>query len=68
MPRVTYDKFSLLLSANAEYIRTKEHKNISISSHTGMDLRPYALKNIRGYAVKTLRVINKETIALNATA
>ena len=42
MPRVTYDKFSLLLSANAEDIRTKEHKNISISSHTGMDLRPYA--------------------------
>ena len=51
MPRVTYDKFSLLLSANAEDIRTKGHKNISTSSHTGMDLRPYAHKNIRGYAV-----------------
>ena len=35
------------LAANAENIRTKEHKNIRASRHTGMDLRPCALKNIR---------------------
>ncbi len=37
-------------AANAEKhkdIRTKEHKNNSASRHTGMDLRPCALKNIR---------------------
>ena len=37
-------------AANAEKhkdIRTKEHKNKSASRHTGMDLRPCALKNIR---------------------
>ena len=34
-------------AANAENIRTKEHKNKRVSRHTGMDLRPCALKNIR---------------------
>ena len=41
---------SMRFAANAEKhkdIRTKEHKNNSASRHTGMDLRPYALKNIR---------------------
>ena len=38
---------TLVLAANAENIRTKEHKNKSASRHTGMDLRPCALKNIR---------------------
>ena len=31
-------------AANAEDIRTKGHKNISASRHTGMDLRPYFLR------------------------
>ena len=31
-------------AANAENIRTKGHKNISASRHTGMDLRPYVLR------------------------
>ena len=31
-------------AANAENIRTKGHKNISASRHTGMDLRPYILR------------------------
>ena len=38
---------SMRFAANAENIRTKEHKNKSASRHTGMDLRPCALKNIR---------------------
>ena len=38
---------SMRFAANAENIRTKEHKNKSVSRHTGMDLRPCALKNIR---------------------
>ena len=41
---------SMRFAANAEKhkdIRTKEHKNSSASRHTGMDLRPCALKNIR---------------------
>ena len=37
---------SMIFAANAENIRTKGHKNIS-TRHTGMDLRPCALKNIR---------------------
>ena len=31
-------------AANAENIRTKGHKNISASRHTGMDLCPYVLR------------------------
>ena len=31
-------------AANAEKIRTKGHKNISASRHTGMDLCPYVLR------------------------
>ena len=38
---------SMRFAANAENIRTKEHKNKRASRHTGMDLRPCALKNIR---------------------
>ena len=38
---------SMRFAANAENIRTKGHKNRSASRHTGMDLRPCALKNIR---------------------
>ena len=38
---------SMRFAANAENIRTKGHKNKSASRHTGMDLRPCALKNIR---------------------
>ena len=39
--------YSMRFAANAENIRTKEHKNKRASRHTGMDLRPCALKNIR---------------------
>ena len=60
--------FFVCVAANAEDIRTKEHKDKSASRHTGMDLRPCALKDRRGYAVTTLSVINKAAIALNATA
>ena len=38
---------SMRFAANAENIRTKGHKNKRASRHTGMDLRPCALKNIR---------------------
>ena len=38
---------SMRFAANAENIRTKGQKNKSASRHTGMDLRPCALKNIR---------------------
>ena len=38
---------SMRFAANAENIRTKGHKNKSASRHTGMDLRPCALKNRR---------------------
>ena len=38
---------SMRFAANAENIRTKGHKNRSASRHTGMDLRPCALKNRR---------------------
>ena len=38
---------SMRFAANAENIRTKGHKNKRTSRHTGMDLRPCALKNRR---------------------
>ena len=38
---------SMRFAANAENIRTKGHKNKRASRHTGMDLRPCALKNRR---------------------
>ena len=38
---------SMRFAANAENRRTKEQKNRRVSRHTGMDLRPCALKNIR---------------------
>ena len=38
---------SMRFAANAENIRTKGQKNRSASRHTGMDLRPCALKNRR---------------------
>ena len=38
---------SMRFAANAENIRTKGHKNISASRHTGIDLRSCALKNRR---------------------
>ena len=38
---------SIRFAANAENIRTKEHKNKRASRHTDMDLRPCALKNRR---------------------
>ena len=37
---------SMKFAANAENIRTKGHKNKRASRHTGMDLRPCALKSM----------------------
>ena len=56
---------SMRFAANAEDIRTKEHKCFKTYGHGPASMCPQEHK---GYAVTTLSVINKKATALNAMA